>query len=94
MSKRRANVKTSTARKGDPLQASRGAAVKRAKAALGDAIDLRLNLDVDRMELDLLAAVTGLPRGDVRERLAVATLEELEQWRAAIAAPAERKEVA
>lgn len=92
MSKRRAKV--STAKKGNPLQASRGAAVKRAKLALVEAIDLRLNLDWDRMELDLLAAVTGIGRGEVRARLAVATLEELERWRAAIELPEELKEVA
>lgn len=91
MSKR---AKTSTAKKGNPLQASRGAAVRRAKKALGDAIDARLHLDRERMELDLLAAVTGLPRGEVRARLDVATLEELGRWLAAVEGPEGLKEVA
>lgn len=80
-------AKISTARKGNPRSASRGAAVARAKAALGDAIDRRLNLDVEAMELAMLAAVTGIPNSEVRARLNTATLDELEAWTRLISDP-------
>lgn len=70
----------STLRNGDPLAATRGAAHRLAKKALGDAIDDRIELDVDRMELELLASVIGCGAGEVRARLDAATLGELLDW--------------
>jgi len=89
-----ASKKRSTARKGNPGQASRGAAVQRAKVALGDAIDRRLNLDVEAMELALLAGVLGVTAGAVRARLAGATLAELQDWTRLISEPEPIKAVA
>jgi hypothetical protein len=77
----------STARKGNPSEASRGAAVDRARRLLGDALDERLRLEqqsVEEWELDTLATLTGIDRSQLRERLAVATLEELETWTALV----------
>ena len=73
-------LKPTTARAGDPNRASRGAAVRRAKQALGDAIDRRLGYDFEQAELALLASVIGAPMAEVRNRLKVATLAELEAW--------------
>jgi len=84
----------STARKGNPRQASRGAAVARAKAALGDAIDRRLQIDLEAMEFAMLAGVIGVPADEVPGRLNSATLDELELWTRAILAPAKAAEVA
>ncbi len=73
----------STARKGDPHNASRGAAVQRAKRALGDAIDRRLNreaVSVEQREMELLAEVIGCDVVEARARLLVATLGEVEWW--------------
>ena len=64
----------------ESLQASDGIAVQRAKAALGDAIDWRLDLDIETMELTMLARVIGVDPGSVRERLEAATLAELLEW--------------
>lgn len=77
---------TSTAKNGNPTQASRGAAVKRAKAALGDAIDAKLNLDIEAMELRLLADTIGCDAAFVRGMLDAATLKQLEEWTKKIAA--------
>jgi hypothetical protein len=71
----------STAKKGDPQNASRGAAVRRAKAELGDAIDRLLNLQIEEMELSLLGKTIGVEPDDVRERLNDATLGELLEWK-------------
>jgi hypothetical protein len=73
-----------TARKGNPLSASRGAAVRRAKRALGEAIDARLDLDVERMELALLASLIGTAMESVRARLDAATLGEVLAWTEAL----------
>ena len=64
----------------ESLQASDGIAVQRAKAALGDAIDWRLDLDIETMELTMLARVIGVEPEKVRERLDAATLAELLDW--------------
>jgi len=64
----------------ESLQATDGVAVQRAKAALGDAIDRRLDLDIETMELTMLARVIGVEPGSVRERLDAATLAELLEW--------------
>ncbi|QOV87622.1 hypothetical protein [Humisphaera borealis] len=58
--------KVSTSRKGDPQAASRGASVARARAELGDAIDRRLNLDIEAMELALLARAIGVSTSQMR----------------------------
>ena len=64
----------------ESLQATDGVAVQRAKAALGDAIDRRLDLDIETMELTMLARVIGVEPEKVRERLDAATLAELLEW--------------
>lgn len=73
-----------TAQAGNPKEASRGAAVKRAKAALGDAIEVRLALDFDLIAFDLLGKVIGCERDEVKARLDIATLADLESWTKAI----------
>lgn len=74
----------STAQSGDPGNATRGAAVDRARADLGFVIDARLALDVEQMEIDLLSRTSGIPADQMRQRLAAATLAELTDWAAAI----------
>lgn len=76
--------KPSTARRGNPHQASRGAAVRRAKLALADAIDLKLSYDREAAELALLAKVMGCSVDSARARLTSATLEQLERWTRAV----------
>lgn len=51
---------------------------------LGDAIDVRLALDVEAMELALLARVIGCAGADVDGRLERATLAELGEWTRAV----------
>lgn len=74
---------TSTARTGNPGHASRGSAVARAKRALGDAIDARLDLEaiaVEQREMEILGEVIGCSADDARLMLESATLENLETW--------------
>jgi hypothetical protein len=67
--------------KANPQFATKGAAVRRAKAALGDAIDERLAIDLEEMEFALLAKVLGCKPTQVKGRLKGATLGELEEWK-------------
>lgn len=69
-----------TARRGDPQNASRGAAVTRAKRELGDAIDALRNINIERMEFELLVEVIGCSLEEVEARLNTATLGELKEW--------------
>ncbi len=81
-SKPRAAV--STARRGDPHNASRGAAVERAKMELAEALDRKLELiavSQDELRMGVLAEVIGCSVGVAREMLGCATLGELEKWK-------------
>lgn len=73
----------STARRGNPGEASRGAAVARARRAFQEAHDVR----VWALELEMYTELVGLPAGASRDqvahRLDHATLDELEAWTAA-----------
>lgn len=87
--KKSRNVKVHTTRNGDPADASRGAAVARAKRALGDALDVKLELltvSQEELRMDLLAKAIGpaVSSAAARERLATATLEELGKWTKAV----------
>jgi len=74
------SAKKSTARKGNPKAASRGAAVARARTAFHEAHDTR----VWAMELLMYAELIGLPVGASRDEIAArldnASLAELEAW--------------
>lgn len=68
----------STAKTGNPTEATRGKGYERALAALGNAIDKRL--DIERQEFELLSQVTGIAAPEVSSRLSAATLGELTAW--------------
>ncbi len=73
----------STLRNGNPMAATRGATHKRAKAALGDALDKRLGI-IEAAEFGLLASVIGVGVESVQARLDAATLGELQEWTEAV----------
>ena len=70
----------STAKKGNPREASRGAAVEQAKASLGELLEYAISFDREAASLALLAKLTGIRADQVRTRLARATLGELASW--------------
>jgi hypothetical protein len=70
----------STARKGNPKDASRGAAVERAKGQLGELLEYAISFDREAASLALLGKLTGLGARQMRERVKCATLAELEAW--------------
>ncbi len=74
----------STAKHGNPRQASRGAAKRRALSAFGDAVTDALNPRFIAMEQALTCDVIGCTPAELPGRLRVATLAELEQWTAAV----------
>ena len=76
--------KPSTARKGNPSQASRGAAVRRAKAKLGDTLDKVLEPKIDDLYYSALSVVIGCSASEVPSKLSVASLSELEAWTEAV----------
>ncbi len=98
----------STAKKGNPLDASRGAAVERAKAELGDALDAVLGLEiaaaddadamsptkVESAELHLLAGMLHVSTAQALALLERATLGELQAWTKALETPAAATEAA
>src|SRR5690606_36975966 len=80
-----------TKRSADPRAATRGAAVRRARAALGDALDEKLDRagywpgDAGKDEAARLAVLCRASRHhDAGERLAGATLGELQRWHNAV----------
>jgi hypothetical protein len=70
----------STAKKGNPKEASRGAAVERAKGQLGELLEYAISFDREAASLALLGKLTGLGARQMRERVKCATLAELEAW--------------
>jgi multidrug efflux pump subunit AcrB len=74
------STKRSTARRGDPGNASRGAAVARAKSHLANLLSLKSSFQREKAEFAILAQAAGIDAGDVRARLANATLDELTDW--------------
>lgn len=86
-------TKRSTARHGDPGNASRGAAVARAKSHLANLLSLKVSFIRETAEFDVLAKAAGIKLKDVRARLANATLDELTDWTSKVAAMFEQDEL-
>lgn len=66
-----------------PTRSRRGAALSRAKSALSDALDSRLNLEIisqEQRKIELLGEILGLSPSESLSRLAGADLGEIEGW--------------
>lgn len=83
-------MKTSTAKSGNPREASRGAAVNRAKRELAAAVDAMLI----EIEFSLYADVMGVKPTEVQERMNGATINDVLNWTEAMERRKSRTEAA